>query len=599
MIRFGYSGFPEGDDDAAFLDGLAARGHRAFELAFVEGFPWKVDRCRRFGRLAADRDIQVSIHAPYFAVLTVEDEERAARCLSAVEHTVKLGKAVGASIVCVHPGNRHGRGGEALLALVSERLERIAPKVEHLGVGLGLETAGRDGAFGTLGDIALLASRFPFVRPYVDWAHLHALSRGGLATKDGFSAVFAFLADHFPGWMIDPLQCQFTETQFGDSGEIRHLPYGQGTLRIANLVEAAREAETGLVIISEARELESTEAMEAELEAVMSRPEPTQTGRELGSGRIEFPDRLHASSAGTGFIPIGTEHPLVLSNVDKPFFPDGFTKGDLIQYYASIAPTLLPHLADRAIVMARYPDGSDGEWFYEKQAPSHVPDWLPVAPIFSEHRGEPIEFVTASNREALMWLASMGCIEIHPWLNRLEHEGNPDFAIFDLDPAEGATWEQVVAVAQLLKVALDGLGLVGYPKTSGATGLHIYVPVDPVHDYRRVRRFVEAVGRLLVSANPGDITMVWDISKRGPRVFIDHNQNVGGKTIASVYSVRPRAGAPVSTPILWDEVTIVKPGDFTMITIWGRLQRYGDLFTPVLAGGQTLDAAEAALGIVE
>jgi len=581
MIRFGYSGMPEGDD-VAFLDGLVAKGYGAFELAFVKEFPWKEQRCRRFGDLAAERDIQVSIHAPYFAVLTVEDEERSAQCLSAVEHTMKLGKAVGARIICVHLGNRHGRDGDALVELVSERLERIAPKVEHLGVGLGLETTGRDGAFGTLGDIALLTSRFPFVRPYVDWAHVHAVSRGGLATKDGFRAVFGFLHEHFPGWMIDPLQCQFSETQFGDSGEIRHLPYGAGSLRITNLAEAAAEAGVGLVVISEAREPESTDAMAQELEEVLSRPDLSGGGRLLASGKVGFPDPIRVSPSGAGFAPLGLTRPLVLSNIDKPFFPDGLTKGDLIQYYASIAPTLLPHLADRAIVMARFPDGSDGEWFYEKQAPGHQPDWLPLASVHSEHRGEPIDFVTAPHRESLMWLASMGCIEIHPWLNRLSNEDHPDFAVFDLDPAEGATWTQVVAVARLLKIALDGLGLAGYLKTSGATGLHIYVPLDPVHEYRRVRKFVETVGRLLLKANPDDITMQWDISKRGPKVFIDHNQNVAGKTIASVYSVRPRPGAPVSTPILWEEVGHARPEDFTIANIWDRLQRFGDLFSPVL-----------------
>jgi len=597
VIRFGYSGLPPGGDDAAFLDGLLARGHRTFELAFVKEFPWKEPRCRQFGELAAERDIAVSIHAPYFAVLTVEDDERSAQCLSAVEHTMKLGKAVGARMICVHPGNRHGRDGDTLVELISQRLERIAPKVEHLGVGLGLETTGKDGAFGTLGDIALLTSRFSFVRPYVDWAHVHALSRGGLATKDGFRAVFGFLHEQFPGWMIDPLQCQFSEVQFGDSGEIRHLPYGDGTLRIGNLVDAARESGVGLVIISEAREAESTDAMLREIEEAISRPDPSPQGRELGSGIVAFPDPVRVQPAGPGFAPVAIARPLTLSNIDKPFFPDGFTKGDLIQYYSSIAPTLLPHLADRPIVMARFPDGSEGEWFYEKQAPGHQPEWLPLAPVYSEHRGEPIEFVTAPDRESLMWLASMGCIEIHPWLNRQSHEDHPDFAIFDLDPAEGAKWEQVVTVAKLLKVALDGLALDGYLKTSGATGLHIYVPLDPVHEYRRIRKFVETVGRLLLKANPDDITMQWDISKRGPKVFIDHNQNVAGKTIASVYSVRPFPGAPVSTPILWEEIDHVVAGDFTIATIWERLQRFGDLFSPVLSGGQTLDAAEEGLGL--
>ena len=160
-----------------------------------------------------------------------------------------------------------------------------------------------------------------------------------------------------------------------------------------------------------------------------------------------------------------------------------------------------------------------------------------------------------------------------------------------------ATWEQVVTTAEMVRVALDQLGLAGYPKTSGSTGMHIYVPIDPVYEYSRVRRFVDSVGRLLASAEPTLATLEWDIPNRAGRIFIDTNQNVGGKTIASVYSVRPKAGAPVSTPIRWDELEDVDPSAFTIGTIWDRLGRFGDLFAPVLTGGQRLEAAEKVLGL--
>ncbi len=247
--------------------------------------------------------------------------------------------------------------------------------------------------------------------------------------------------------------------------------------------------------------------------------------------------------------------------------------------------------------MARFPDGADGPWFYEKQAPSHRPPWLPTVSLWSEHRGEAIDFVTAPDRAALLWLANLGCIEIHPWLSRAATPDRPDFAVFDLDPAEGATWEQVAAVARLVEVALGRLGLAGHPKTSGASGLHIYVRLEAEYPYARVRRFVEAVGRAIVGAAPDLATMEWDIPKRRGRVFIDHNQNVAGKTIASVYSVRPRPGAPVSTPLLWEEVEEADPAAFTIATIWDRVRRYGDLFAPVLRGGQRLEGAERALGL--
>jgi bifunctional non-homologous end joining protein LigD len=196
-----------------------------------------------------------------------------------------------------------------------------------------------------------------------------------------------------------------------------------------------------------------------------------------------------------------------------------------------------------------------------------------------------------------MWFANMGCIEVHPFHSRVDAPEMPSYAIFDFDPAEGSTWDQVVAGARLLNVALGQIGLVGYPKLSGSKGLHVYVPLDPVHDYVQVRRFVGEVGEYLAAANPDDFTMEWDKPKRKGKVFIDHNRNASGQTVASVYSVRPRQGAPVSAPLTWDEVETLKNGDVTIANLWDRLQRYGDLFAPVVQGGQTLDAAEEALGI--
>jgi bifunctional non-homologous end joining protein LigD len=247
--------------------------------------------------------------------------------------------------------------------------------------------------------------------------------------------------------------------------------------------------------------------------------------------------------------------------------------------------------------MARFPEGAGGPSFYEKRAPAHLPEWLPTAPLWSGHAGETIEFVTAPDTASLLWIVNTGAIEIHPWLSRAVTSDTPDAAVFDLDPAEGASWEQVALVAELIQVALARLGLTGYPKTSGATGLHVYVPLEPVHSYDRVRRFVETVGRMITAADPTAATMEWDIPKRAGKVFIDHNQNVGGKTIASVYSVRPRPGAPVSTPVLWEEVASVDPAEFTIRTLWDRLRVRGDLFAPVLRGGQRLDGAERALGL--
>ena len=397
------------------------------------------------------------------------------------------------------------------------------------------------------------------------------------------------------------MHTQFTDNEFGTHGEIRHLPYGEGSLRSNLLGEAATAAGLRMVVISEAREESSHDLIQQDLTAGIAsmRPESPDKGERLASASVEFPDPVSILPDGEGFRTVGLDREVRISNPRKSFFGDEYTKGDLIQYYGSIAPILLPHLEGRALSMARYPNGADGEFFYEKQCPSHAPEWIVRAPIHSSHRGKPIEFCTATDLESLLWVANMACIEVHPWLSRAERHEYPDFAVFDLDPQDGVTWEQVTYTAGLIKVILDKLGLESYPKTSGATGIHIYVPIDPIYEYSRVRAFVEAVGQLIVAADPETVTMVWDKPKRGPKVFIDHNQNVGGKTIAAVYSVRPRPGAPVSTPILWSELGTIRPGDFTIATIWPRLRQYGDLFAPVLRGGQTLEAAESALGIAE
>ena len=598
MISFGISELPPpGVEDAEFLDGLVERGFDAHELPFVKDFPWKEKRCAAFGEAAAQRGIRLSVHAPYFATLTPEDPDRGAQCLAALEHTMKLGRAMGAPIIVAHGGATHGEDPDVLMDRITSRLEKVAPKVEGLGLGLGLETAGKESAWGTLGDIAVVSSKFSFVRPIVDWAHLHAVTGAGLTSTEAFSQVLSFLASQFPAWMVDPLQSQFTDNLVGDKGEIKHLPYGEGTLRVGPLVAAARAAGMNLVIISEAHEEESHDAIAAEIRQAESDGADAGAGRLLGSGAVRFPGAIRAEKEGDRFRP-QVPSPLSLSNLDKTFFPEpGYTKGDLIQYYASVADILLPHLAGRPLSMSRFPDGVGGPMFYEKRAPGHQPEWIPTTPVPSDSQGGLIDFMLADRREALMWFANMGCIEVHPFHSRAGTLENPDYAIFDLDPAEGSVWEQVIAGAELIRLAIGQLGLKGYPKLSGSRGLHVYLPLEPVHTYERVRRFVGEVGRYLVAANTDDLTMEWDKPKRKGKVFIDHNRNASGQTIASVYSVRPRPGAPISLPLRWEEVSEVRNGDVTMANLWERLQRLGDLFAPVVAGGQTLDEAEKALGL--
>ncbi len=599
MITFGYSGLPPpAMPDEEFLDGLLEQGYQAFELAFTKSFPWNERRCSSFGKEADERGIPLSIHAPYFAVLTIADEDRARKCRGAIEHTMKLGAEMAARVVVAHPGARRKEEPEFLMGTMRRHLDDLATKVSDLGVGLGLETTGRVSQMGSLGDIALLAAEYPFVRPVIDWAHVHAISGGGLRSVEAFEAVLGFLRENFAGWKIDPLHTQFSDVLYDETGEIRHLPYGQGDLRATPLVEAAHRAAFRMTVISESRDEPSHRRIQKEIgSALVAVTDPEPPGRLAASGGIAFPTLPRAMETQNGYALAGYDHPLRLSNLDKRFFPDGYTKGDLISYYASVAPLLLPHLDDRAIVMARFPDGAEAASFYEKQAPGHQPAWMPLVPIDSAHRGAVIDYVTADRPESLMWLANMGCIEIHPWLSRVRSLHAPDFAVFDLDPAVGSSWDQVVAVAALLREALAHLRLRGYPKSSGSRGIHIYVPLDPVHDYARVRTFVQRLGHLLAAANPENVTMDRHIPNRSGKVYIDSGQNRAGATIAAAYSVRPRPGAPVSTPLRWDELESIDPTSFTIATIWDRISRYGDLFAPVLLGGQQLDQAEETLGI--
>jgi bifunctional non-homologous end joining protein LigD len=290
---------------------------------------------------------------------------------------------------------------------------------------------------------------------------------------------------------------------------------------------------------------------------------------------------------------------LRLSNLDKPFWPEeGITKGDLLAYYRDVAEVLVPHLRGRPFTMKRYPDGWQGKSFFQKQAPSHMPDWIDRAPFpASTREGEKriIDYALIDDELALLWAVNMGCIDMHAWASRVDRPERPDWVMFDLDPSEGAGFEDVLEVALLVRQALDVLELESVPKTSGSRGIHVLVPITRRHDFAEVREFAGIVAGALARAHPGLVTTEWTKAKR-KGVLVDANQNGPGKTTASVYSVRPRAGASVSTPLRWDEVKPgLDPAAFTMDAVLDRVGREGDLFARVLAGGQSLGAALRAL----
>jgi bifunctional non-homologous end joining protein LigD len=288
---------------------------------------------------------------------------------------------------------------------------------------------------------------------------------------------------------------------------------------------------------------------------------------------------------------------LKLSNLDKVFWPDeGITKGDLIRYYREIAPVLVPHLKDRPFTMKRYPDGWKGKFFFQKDAPVHMPEWIPTYRALVSTRSKSrekkwVNFPLVNDELALLWMVNMGCIDMNTWYSRIDKPDRPDFVLFDLDPAADAGFAETIQVALLVKEALDALGLASFPKTSGADGMHVLVPIERRHTYEDTRRFAEIIAGALARTHRGLVTTEWTKAKRRG-VLIDANQNGEGKTIASVYSVRPKAGAPVSTPLRWDDVNEkLNPSIYSMQVVLDRVRRYGDLYEGVLKTRQSLAKA--------
>jgi len=293
---------------------------------------------------------------------------------------------------------------------------------------------------------------------------------------------------------------------------------------------------------------------------------------------------------------------LELSNLDKVFWPDEqITKGDLLEYYREVAPVLVPQLKNRPFTMRRYPDGITGKAFFQKDAPSHMPDWIPTFRALVSTRGRPpqkkwVDFPLVNDELALLWMVNMGCIDMNTWYSRVDKPDRPDFVLFDLDPTPEVPWKQTIEVALLVKQLLDGLGLVSFPKTSGGKGFHVLVPLDRRSTYDDSRAFAELVAGTIARSRPKLATTQWSKKlRRG--VLIDANQNGEGKTIASAYSVRPHPGAPVSTPLRWEEVVPdLDPRSFTMPVVLERVAQLGDVYTGVLTTRQSLKRALSALG---
>lgn len=274
-----------------------------------------------------------------------------------------------------------------------------------------------------------------------------------------------------------------------------------------------------------------------------------------------------------------------LTNLNKLFWKKlGLRKRDLLQYYADVAWALLPHLKDRAMVMKRYPNGASGDFFFMKRAPKPRPDWIEICSI--EHgSGNVIDFPIIQDLPSLLWVINLGCIDLNQWYATCDDVDRPDYLHFDLDPVPGASFEKVLETSLLLKAALDTLKMPCYAKTTGSKGIHVYVPIVRGPTQKEVWTFAKEIAQILASHDPQLVTAEYRIEKRPRgRILVDYNQNAWGRTLASIYSIRPTPKATVSTPVKWEEIKKgVEIEDFRIDNVPSRIKKLGDLWKPMLA----------------
>lgn len=290
---------------------------------------------------------------------------------------------------------------------------------------------------------------------------------------------------------------------------------------------------------------------------------------------------------------------LRFTNLNKVYFPEsGYTKRNLLAYYYQMAEYILPFLRGRALVLRRYPDGIKGQAFFQKDVTEGLPDWFKTVPIDSEEKGKEIHYATADDRASLLFLTGLGCIDHNPWSNRYDDYDHPDYFFFDLDPSDGTEFSVVITIAQALHKALDELQVVHFMKTSGATGFHIFVPVEPVYTYEQLRTFAEIIARGVTEEHKNLVTNERSVAKRpAGRVVIDVAQNAHGRPLAAAYSVRAFPKAPVSTPVLPRELkTSLRPESFNLKTLPARLKEKGDLWADFRAKRQRIEKAIELLG---
>jgi bifunctional non-homologous end joining protein LigD len=290
-------------------------------------------------------------------------------------------------------------------------------------------------------------------------------------------------------------------------------------------------------------------------------------------------------------------HELKFTNLSKVYWPDeGYTKRDMVNYYYQVVPYMLRYMEDRPQTLNRFPNGIFGESFYQKDVTGKVPAWIETYKYFSEGDQREKHFMVCSDEASLLYIASLGCIEMNPWSSRTQKPDHPDWCVVDLDPDKKTKFEQVIEAAQVTKQVLDTLSITSYCKTSGSTGLHIYIPLGAKYTYEESKEFARALVKIVNAQLPGYTTIERKVADRNGKMYLDFLQNRPQATLAGPYSLRPKPGAPVSMPLHWDEVKKgLKIQDFTIVNAISRLSETGDLFEGVLGKGIDMDKSMKAM----
>lgn len=384
-------------------------------------------------------------------------------------------------------------------------------------------------------------------------------------------------------WVKPELVCEIQFGEWTDEGYMRH-PIFQGLRedtkakdvireKESNTEEAVNEAEKNLKQESRKSDAKISES-KSKTKAKPGRSPKEKSGQQEES-KIELGEKIELDG-----------HELKLSNLDKIYWPDEkYTKGDLISYYLQMSKYILPYLKDRPENMNRHPNGINGTAFYQKDMKDSYPDWLLTKEIYSESNDKDVNYLVCQNQATLTYMNNLGCIEINPWNSRIQSLDNPDYIVIDLDPGEN-TFEEVIETALVVKDVLDRGKIEAYPKTSGSTGLHIFIPMGAKYDYDQGKDFAHIIAMMVNEQLPKLTSLERSPKNRTHQIYIDYLQNRKGQTLASAYSVRPKPGATVSAPLRWEEVKSgLHPSQFTIKNISQRVEKEGDLFKGVLGKG--------------